>query len=360
MAKMLLTASTMTNIKDFHLPYCRAWAEEGYEITLACPAPEPCEGVENLCSLPLKKSFFSPQNWKALRIYRKLMKKEGFDVLVCHTALASFVSRLTLFGLKQKPYVICVIHGYLFHEHGKKWKNSLLLSAEKLLAKRTDLLLCMNQWDYAQAQKHELGKKITLISGMGVDLEEVRKVKTEGLRESLSLPEGSFLLLFGGEFSKRKNQRFLISALKALPEDIHLALAGRGEEEIPCKTLVKALALQERVHFLGYVSNLPSWYAVADLLVSGTASEGLPFHVMEAMAVGTPCLLSDVKGHRDLIEDGVNGALFPWGNEGAFGEKVLALREQPEVLKVYGEKSMAVVEGYGERWGEVVNQSLLP
>ncbi len=52
--------------------------------------------------------------------------------------------------------------------------------------------------------------------------------------------------------------------------------------------------------------------------MSSSRSEGLPFNVMEAMARGLPAVLSDVKGHEDLVRSGENGLLFPYDDQNAF------------------------------------------
>ncbi len=329
-----MIASTCSHIKQFHLPYCKALQDLGYVVDVACPSPEfaqaQAEGmISQVYTISLKKSIFSIKNFFSVVEFLDIYKKKDYDVLITHSSLASFFGRLSLYLTPLFPKanspkkVITVSHGYLFHEHrGKrlgKCINKILLYAEKLVSRKTDLLLTMNQWDLEQAKQEHLGKEIRPISGMGVPLppmmEKLDRLDVENGKNGQNridpmehLPPKLRYIAYGGEFSKRKNQSFLIPLLTQLPPEIHLVLAGEGAEEEKCKALAKENALGERVHFLGQVPNLLPVYQGAELIISSSKSEGLPFHLMEAMALGKPILASDTKGHRDLLPQ---DCLFP-------------------------------------------------
>ena len=84
------------------------------------------------------------------------------------------------------------------------------------------------------------------------------------------------------------------------------------------------LGVAERVCFPGQVHDIPVWLGAADIAVSSSRSEGLPFNIMESMACGLPVVASDAKGHTDLIGP-ENGLLFPRGDEAAFAAAVKKL-----------------------------------
>lgn len=345
--KVLITASTLGHLKSFHLPYLEALEKEGFQVDIACPFSTELQkpkGVHEVIHVPFQKKMFAPSNLKATLVLSE--KMNHYDILITHTALASFFSRLALVTKGKKPYVICMVHGYLFHAHSTTLKTLLLLGAEKLVAHKTDVVLCMNQWDKEQAIKYKLGKKIGFVSGIGVSFTPVTEKDTIGLRESLSLPQDCFLLSFGGEFSSRKNQMFLIKALTKLPEQVHLALAGRGDTLEDCKTLVMQSGLQHRVHFLGFVSPLTAWYQVADCVVTACSSEGLPVHLMEALFLGKPVAVSDVKGNQDLVVEGETGLLFPLGDEDVYVRKINQLLKNPNLGKTMGDKAKESMTPY--------------
>ena len=102
----------------------------------------------------------------------------------------------------------------------------------------------------------------------------------------------------------------------------------------------------ERVHFPGFVRDMETYYRAADICVSASRSEGLPFNVMEAMACGLPVIASDVKGHQDLVRSGENGLLYPFGDKKAFVDAVKMLLE-PEKRRRMGESARKSVHRFG-------------
>ena len=91
---------------------------------------------------------------------------------------------------------------------------------------------------------------------------------------------------------------------------------------------------------------MPALYPLCDAVVTPSLSEGLPFHLMEAMACGLPTVASDVKGHQELVEDGKTGLLFELGEAEALAEKLLELYRHPELRTQYGTAAREKVEKY--------------
>ena len=89
------------------------------------------------------------------------------------------------------------------------------------------------------------------------------------------------------EFSGRKNQKMLISAMPELPNAV-LLLPGRGALLEDCRTLAQQKGVADRVRFPGFTSNIEQYYRAADLCVSSSRSEGLPFNVMEPWPADCP------------------------------------------------------------------------
>ena len=105
-----------------------------------------------------------------------------------------------------------------------------------------------------------------------------------------------FDLLYVGALQPRKNAHLLIRAFRFLPDDYHLTIVGRGDEEYEDKLrhLVRELRLKGRVKFEGYVEypQLPSFYQRASIFVLPSSYEGMPKVVLEALACGVPVLAS--------------------------------------------------------------------
>lgn len=334
MAKLLFTASTYSHLLHFHLPYLRAFAEAGVTVHAACggeaaPVPYARETIR----LPLQKSMTAPGNFRAAAIVRERVRAERYDLIITHTSLAAFFTRLALKGLRERPPLINMVHGYLFDGETPAARRRLLLTAEYLTAPQTDLILTMNRWDYALAGRCRLARRVENVPGVGVDFSRLEGRAQPGLRAAHGIPEDAVVLLYAAEFSKRKSQEVLLRALAHLPERVVLVLAGDGATRPACEALASSLGVEARVRFPGYQRDMGAWYAAADMAVPASRSEGMPFHVMESMYMGLPVVASAVKGHTDLVEDGVTGLLYPYGDSEACAAQIHRLLASPALCR---------------------------
>lgn len=123
-------------------------------------------------------------------------------------------------------------------------------------------------------------------------------------------------IVAAGRLTEQKNFALLISAFKKIADDFPeytLTIYGQGEKENELKTLASDLRLSNRIHFPGNVQNIADKMEKAEMFVLSSNFEGMPNALMEAMALGLPCISTDcpVGGPRYLIENGVNGLLVP-------------------------------------------------
>jgi teichuronic acid biosynthesis glycosyltransferase TuaC len=124
------------------------------------------------------------------------------------------------------------------------------------------------------------------------------------------------VLLCVGALIERKRQDLVIEALFDLPEAT-LLIAGAGEKEAEYRAIAKDIGVEARVRFLGPVANadLPPLYAAADVTVMPSNSEGLANAWVESLACGTPLVISDAGGARELVRDPVAGRIVGWDVE---------------------------------------------
>ena len=175
-----------------------------------------------------------------------------------------------------------------------------------------------------------------IISPNGVDMELFGNapVRDQQLLSELGLA-GKSVLGFIGSFYDYEGLDDLIEAMPLLlvahPE-AHLLLVGGGPMEEALKGQVERLALGSAVTFTGRVPHeqVERYYGLMDIMVYPRKSMRLtdlvtPLKPLEAMAQGRLVAASDVGGHRELIEDGVTGTLFPAGNSGKISEKLANL-----------------------------------
>ena len=351
--KIFYAASTASHIESFHLPYLRWLCARGDEVCVAAPArPEGLPEGARWYRLPLKKSIFAPENFLTAVSLAGELRRGKYDIISTHTTLAAYFVRLAvkLAGIGRRTYVVNTVHGYLFGPGTPFYKRWLLLLAEKSMAPVTHRVVTMNARDLALAKKHRLSREdVVPIEGMGVRFRRFAgspERRTEA-RHSLGL-KNETVLVFAGEFSDRKDQAFLIKAMKKLPADWKLLLPGTGGRLSECKALVQRLGLGSRVLFPGHMDDVERAYFAADIFVSASRSEGLPFGMMEAMRAGLAPVASDVAGQQDLVEQGWNGLLYPRGDETAY-IRALAKLVDPARRRRLGKRAARMVQRYDAR-----------
>ena len=126
-----------------------------------------------------------------------------------------------------------------------------------------------------------------------------------------------------------------------------LLLPGEGALRADCEALSARLGLSDRVIFPGRLPDVAPALAAADVYVSASRSEGLPFAVMEAMGCALPCVLSDVKGHRDLLSGADAGRLCPYGDADAMADAIEELRRHPSLRAALGRRGREAVQSFG-------------
>ena len=143
------------------------------------------------------------------------------------------------------------------------------------------------------------------------------------------------LLTSVGALIARKGQQFVLHALADLP-DTQLALVGTGPDEADLRALALQLGLAQRVHFLGSLDHtaLPLLLSAADAMVLPSASEGLANAWVEALACGTPLVITDAGGAHELVRTAQAGRIVARDARAiaAGVREVLAADYAPEVV----------------------------
>ena len=196
-----------------------------------------------------------------------------------------------------------------------------------------------------------LRRKVSVIHH-GVVLDEYYPLPavTNDLRNRLELGEATPLVGCVAHLVPVKGHPTLIQALSTLPET-HLVLAGRDNDQEYANRLreqVATLKLEERVHFLGMVDNVPELMRDLDVVVLPTwnrwRKEGCPVALLEAMACGKACVATNIPGARDIIEDGVSGLLVEPENADALAGAIRRLINDNELRKEMGKAARVRVE----------------
>ncbi len=164
-----------------------------------------------------------------------------------------------------------------------------------------------------------------------------------------------------GRLVAAKGHTILLQALCLLRDrDIVLkaTLIGAGEELQTLRAFVARHGLEHQVCFTGALSHSATLTHVrrADLFALASFAEGIPVALMEAMALGLPCISTTIAGIPELIRSGIDGLLVPPANVSALADALETLATQPTLRRTLGAAARQRVIA---RYNLPLNQELL-
>jgi glycosyltransferase involved in cell wall biosynthesis len=182
----------------------------------------------------------------------------------------------------------------------------------------------------------------TVVFPWGVDLEHF-KPDTE------HAPRNTFTLFCNRAWESRYGVDVLARAFVQVAEqneNVNLVLLGGGSLGGQLRQILQSGGMLERVIFGGQVSqtNLPDWYHRSDLYISPSHVDGSSVSLMEALACGLPCLVSDIPANKEWVVEDENGWLFRDGDANHLAEKILSAISQREKMPGIGASSRRVAE----------------
>jgi glycosyltransferase involved in cell wall biosynthesis len=202
-----------------------------------------------------------------------------------------------------------------------------------------------------------LPNKVVIIpSGVDMDYFDSERFDASEIRKQLNM-NNSFVVGYVGRFVPLKGVKDLIKAVSLVREkfgDVRLLLVGDGPLRLELEKLASRLGVP--AIFTGWTSDPRPFYAVMDILVNPSYSEGLPIVALEAMAMGKPIVLTEVGGCRSLVKDGQNGFLIPPGNYKMLSEKIIFLIKNEQLRRKMGRLNRVIsterysLKGMVDRW----------
>lgn len=358
MKKVLFVATVVRlHINMFHKPFIRWFHDQGWQVDVAAnnDYEEKSECVIPYCDhfhcMPFERSPLKMGNWQAYRQLKALLDAESYDIIHCHTPMGSVVARLAAGSARNRnTKVLYTAHGFHFFDGAPIVNWLVYYPIERLLARRTDVLITMNQEDYRRAKTFP-AKCVELVNGVGMDLSrfaEAQPEEKQAVRRMLGLEEGDIFAISVAQLIKRKNHTVLIQAAAKLNDPhFHLFILGDGVQERELKEQVRSLGLEGQVHFLGFRKDVYELCGAADLFLFASLQEGLPVAVMEAMACGLPIIASNIRGNYDLIDPGKGGYLVDPRDPEGFATTIRGALEDRESLARMKKYNLNKVQQYG-------------
>ena len=171
------------------------------------------------------------------------------------------------------------------------------------------------------------------------------------------LPEDAFVGIAMGDVIPRKNYKTIIESISIIKNSkVHYIICGKGSQIEELKAYAKSLGVEKQIHFLGFRTDIIELSLMSDFFMFASSQEGLPRSTMEAMCAGKPCIVSKVRGHVDLIDEGKGGFLIPPFDAEGFAKAIIRLIENPHLREEMGNYNREKVKAFDI---EIVKKKIL-
>lgn len=342
----------LTNVSR---PCLQTALDMGYEVYFGTNRANP-ESLK--CELPVKlydsHSYRSitaiKDNWTAYKNLSQVVETENVEVIHCNTPVGGMVGRFV--GKKYHVNkVIYTAHGFHFFKGAPLFNRTVLKFAERIMAHWTDAIITMNEEDYQSALKFKLrkGGKVYKVHGVGINLDDFSDIQVDykTKRAELGLKDTDIVCISAGDLVARKNYGIAIETLaKIKNSNVHYLICGVGPKKEELEKLANEKGISDRVHFLGFRSDVKELMKVSDIFLFTTLQEGMPRSMMEAMACGLPCIASKIRGNVDLLDEGKGGYLREASNSEEMAHCLRCLVEDSNLRKKMSEHNLKTIKRF--------------
>ncbi|EOA3407072.1 glycosyltransferase family 4 protein [Enterococcus hirae] len=355
--KVLIVGAVGSMIANFNMENIQILKNEGYEVEVAANFgdidPISNEKKDKMLDTFQREGVISHQidfqrgigspvkNIQVILKLRKLISEKKYKFIHTNSPLASALVRIA--NLHKQTKIIYTAHGFQFFKGGRKRDWLLFYPIERILASQTDVLVTINEEDYTRAKK--MGFKIVKkIPGVGVDIHKFRPCSEKINNSNLD----KLILLSVGELNNNKNHILVLEAIMNLinKQDIEYWICGTGTNEDKYLEYINKNHLVREVKLLGYRSDINDILEKAHIFVFPSFREGLSVSVIEAMAKGKPVLASNIRGNRDLIDNGKGGILFNPASSDQLTKILTDCMVNKEKLDEFGRYNLEKVKEY--------------
>jgi glycosyltransferase involved in cell wall biosynthesis len=342
-------ATVDATLRHVLLPQLQVVLEEGGEaVGISAPGPYSAELEEaGIQYLPLPSSTRRMNLMKDLKAARELwriLRRERFDVLHTHNPKPGFYGRIAgrLAGVPIVVNTICLYTS----DNNRLLRRLIVFGLEAIASRFSDVELVKTPEDFALLTRwHITRRSRTRILGNGVDVvrfdgTRFSREDRRRLRRQLGIEEHRIVVGIVGRLVAEKGYPELFEAASLLGDRYTILAIGPDDpakrDALPPSVLRQAI--DQGVRFLGMrTTDLEELYAAMDIFVLPTRRECIPRSVMEAGSMGLPVVTTDIRGVREVVDDGVTGFLVPPGDARALEEAIRKLGEDPALRESMGQ-----------------------
>jgi glycosyltransferase involved in cell wall biosynthesis len=334
-------------------PQLRAFAAAGYEvIALSADGRYVSDleawGIEHRVLRNATRAVDPVRDVRLLFELRGLFAELRPDIVHTHTPKPGYVGRLAA-RTSRVPVIVHTVHG-IFAVPEDPWaKKAVVYMLDRLASTCSDIELLQNPEDLPVLRRLRVPERKLRLLGNGIDLgrfdpSRVDRAEIEAVRADLGVGPDDVVCGVVGRLVWEKGYRHVFDAAARLRHEmpqLKFLVVGpvADRDAVPREELDRVVALGN-VRFLGLRDDVEQLYAAMDLYVLASFREGWPRSAMEAAAMGLPLVVTDIRGCRQVVDDGVNGVLVKVRDSSALTDAIVAVARDPSLRRRMGRASI--------------------
>lgn len=350
-------------------------SQNGFEVIGISSPGEILEEVaknEAIKTIPVEMTrTISPiKDLKALFVLVKIFRKEKPEIVHTHTPKAGLLGMMAA-KIAGVPHRLHTVAGMpLLVAKGNKRK--LLNFIEKLTYSCTtkvypnsyglEKIILENQFTQSAKLKVLGNGSSNGIDTSFFDPSLVTEEQKVSLKKSLGIAPNDFVFIFVGRLVGDKGVNELINAFENIKtQGVKLLLVGSYEEDLDPldPRTIQSIANNPNIISAGYQTDVKSYFAISDVLTFPSYREGFPNVVMQAAAMQLNCIVSDINGCNEIIENGKNGWIVPVKNAEMLQDKMNWCLENKAISTNMGIQNRDIMIKNYERtfvWNEILKE----
>jgi glycosyltransferase involved in cell wall biosynthesis len=326
-------------------PQLEAFAAAGYEV-MGASAPGSYvadlerRGIRHLALRHATRAHAPHHDVAAVRELYSIFRELRPDIVHTHNPKPGVYGRLAA-RWARVPAVVNTVHGLYALPSDRFAKRALVYGLERVAAACSDAELVQNPEDVPVLEKLGVPSRKLTVLGNGIDLarfdpDRVPPATVVETRQQLGAGPDDIVCGAVGRLVWEKGYRELLDAaarLRARNPRLRFVVIGPPDSDKRDSLTTADLRRAEsdsHVQFLGARDDVEALYASMDLYVLASHREGWPRSAMEATAMGVPVVATDIRGCRQVVDDGVTGMLVPVRDSGALAAAIEQLAREPE------------------------------
>jgi glycosyltransferase involved in cell wall biosynthesis len=261
-----------------------------------------------------ERHSFDHRIWPQLRT---IVRERHIHIVHAHEYKTDFLA--LMLGRYEAVIPLATAHGWTGHS----WRErSIYYPADRRLLARFPRVIAVSSEIraalVAAGAKHD--RVVVVLNGIDPIAFTRNRGQRDAARTRLGLGSHDVVIGAVGRLEPQKGFTTLIRAFARISQEIReaqLVIAGEGSLRTALEQEIAALKLEDRCHLVGHVDDVRPLHVAFDLFVQASTYEGTPNAVLEAMALETPIVATNVGGTTELARDGVDALIVPPNDEQA-------------------------------------------